>query len=56
MNAKKLVEILSKLRENDVLENGEDSEGNINFAVRLPNGIASLTLNSYNESDFEDFD
>ena len=55
MKTETLLELLHKINLNDIVEMGEDVDGNPIFAIRLDNKACSLILGDMNISYFSEW-
>lgn len=55
MTTSDLIDILKSLEHNDVVESGEDYEGNPVFSVRIGNGVSTLTIGNQDAADYPEF-
>lgn len=52
MNANKLIELLKNLKQDDILDFGEDVEGNPLFVIKnLNSDLSLLTIGNFDSSD-----
>jgi hypothetical protein len=55
MSANDLLDILKSLEHNDVVESGEDYEGNSVFSVRIGNRVSTLIIGNQDAADYPEF-
>jgi hypothetical protein len=53
VTTKQIAQLLKDIKEEDVMDFGENYEGQNVFAVRVADGVACVTLNSFDNSDLE---
>lgn len=54
MTQKEVYNWLKNLREEDVMDFGENYEGQNVFAIKSPNGVSCLTLDSFDDVEWEE--
>jgi hypothetical protein len=55
MTVEELIDILKSLENNDVVESGEDYEGNPIYSIRIGNRVSTLTIGNHNAEDYPEF-
>lgn len=55
MTANYVLSKLQSLVENDIIESGEDYEGNPVFSIRIGNSVATLVVGNQDINDYPDF-